>query len=169
MAGKSIAIVYEQTSKDLTAKSKGLRWLSAQMEHQTDDCQEWPFYRSEKGYGRLTIGGHRLRTHRLVCYWAFGTPPIEGMHAAHSCGNPACVNKKHLRWASLHENEQDKSGYMTLPGSQHWCAKIDEASVSEVRRLIASGRHHKVVAEETGVSIFSVRDIAKGKTWAWLK
>lgn len=74
----------------------------------TPDCILWPYAQMTKGYGAIGMGGKKISTSRLMCLQAHGEPLVEGVGAAHSCGNKLCINPRHLRWATQKENEADK-------------------------------------------------------------
>jgi hypothetical protein len=169
MAKFTSTAIYERTAIDDPRQSKCLRWLADAVQTPTDECREWPFDKGRKGYGRLKRQNTVIRPHRMVCYWAHGKPESEDMHAAHSCNNRACVNPRHLRWASLEDNERDKSGFRALQGSDHWSAKLDAAAVKKARGLLAEGLSRVDVADQLGVSMDAIKDIDTGRTWAWLE
>lgn len=73
----------------------------------TDDCVEWLFSKNSKGYGLVSVDGKVRTTHSVVCERHNGPRPT-GYHAAHRCGTKACINYRHLRWATPKENEADK-------------------------------------------------------------
>lgn len=80
-------------------------WIRRAIMVDTDDCQEFPFGRSEKGYGRVRFeGSDRSAPHVALLLSGQAQPPAPGNRALHSCDNPPCVNLKHLRWGSQSEN-----------------------------------------------------------------
>lgn len=97
-----------------TSKSKAIPTLLSLSSLDTDDCIEWPFGRDRDGYGVFYLspnGDRRQRktsANRAVSLLTFGDPPADGMHAAHSCHNRSCINPRHLRWATVQENIDDR-------------------------------------------------------------
>lgn len=154
----------------LMEKGKNLRWLNeVAVPFVGDECLPWPFDRSVKGYGRVTVKGRKRAAHRVVCEIAHGPAPQPEFDAAHRCGNGhlGCVNPAHIRWATRLENINEKNDHGTMArGSRNGNAKLDEACVAEIKRM--SGMKLKEVAEMFDVSMTTVSDIRRGKIWAWL-
>lgn len=140
---------------------KVMLWIrDVALPYQGDDCLIWPFHRERTGYGRFGQGPkRRIFAHRYICEWINGPPPTAEHHAAHSCGNgrEGCVNRRHLRWATPIENQQD--------GRQYPARKMGMAKASEIRAL-KGVLTEDTVAAKYGVSERTVRRIFQGQIWA---
>lgn len=136
--------------------------------YQGDDCLIWPFSTSA-GYGSIKINGKTEHVHRLVCETAHGQPPEGKPQAAHFCGNRRCVAQKHIRWASLSENQIDKWGHGRMSfGEHHGNSKLTESDVRKIRSM-KGRRTGDEIAEIFGISAAWVSQIHRGIAWAWLK
>lgn len=131
------------------------------------DCLIWP-YSTVKGYGQIRVSGKMALVHRIVCESRNGAPPTPEHEAAHSCGNRACVNPRHLRWATPAENSADKIIHGThTRGELNPRAKITEAMAVEIRVL--RGVDTQVsIAKRFGLSQQTVSQIQSGKLWSFL-
>jgi hypothetical protein len=102
----------------------------------SEDCCLWPFAIHSTGYGITPIQGKQTHMHSYVCELAHGIKPKRGMHAAHRCGVRACVNPKHLRWATPAENSADRILHGTmLRGCKSPSSKLTEQDVRDIRNL----------------------------------
>ena len=131
-----------------------------------DACIEWPLHRSAKGYGRTTRDGVQIDAHRLVCILAHGTPPSDKHFACHSCDNPSCINKHHLRWDTHQGNIADRQQRnRQMHGSRHYKAKLTEDDVRDIRSRLLKGESEQALAIEYGVTHGSIWFIRNGVTW----
>lgn len=134
--------------------------LTEMSSRDTDDCVDWPYGRSN-GYGRI----RGTLTHIAVCEQTHGPRP-DGMEAAHHCGNPLCVNARHIRWATPLENIADKVAHGTQGrGETVATAKLTEQKVRSIRRRCAEGEAHTELAREFGVSHTAIHLIHTRQTW----
>jgi hypothetical protein len=144
------------------------RFILDAVDSSTDDCILWPFSRVPGGYGRITIGGKKHNVHRLVHQLVTGETG-EGFDAAHMpviCHNRACVNPRHLRWATRAENEADKHLDGTdAKGEDNGRAVLTEADALTIYRN-AGGESQRVLAARHGVSQQTVCKIQTGRNWS---
>lgn len=139
-------------------------WAQAAVHYTGDDCLLWPFGKTN-GYGALGANGAKAQAHRFVCELAHGKPPRDGLDCAHSCGNRACCNPRHLRWASRAENEADKKAHGTSnSGERHGLSKLTEADVRSIRSL-AGSMTQRAIAARYGVGSDQISRIINGKRW----
>lgn len=102
--------------------------------HNSDECLIWPFGKTAAGYG-VIMRGKTTFVHHIACGHLNGPRP-DGHEAAHSCGNPSCVNPSHLRWATPHENALDKREHGTIPrGETHHWARLTDQQAERILKL----------------------------------
>jgi hypothetical protein len=126
-----------------------------------DECLPFPFAKA-KGYGYFWHAGVKYAAHRYVCQGTHGAPPSGRYAAAHACGNPACVNPRHLTWKTYAENEADKLAHGTYFKRSN---KLTSADVVAIRQTEGT---HTSVAAEYGVSRRLVGMIKSRKLWSWV-
>lgn len=153
-----------------TPNGEPLRFLfETALQHQSDDCLLWPYNKTGDGYPVLRYKGRVKKGHRLLCAAAHGEQPsAERREVAHGCGNPACVNPRHLRWATPKENQADKIAHGTTNrGERQWGSKLTAKDVLEIRAL--KGKVSRgVIAKRYGVGRPAIDKIHWGQRWAWL-
>lgn len=131
----------------------------------TEQCILWPFALQPTGYARIGLQGKSYYAHRVVCVEAHGPPPSSEHEAAHSCGNRACMNPKHLSWKTSKDNHADRREHGTiLSGEKHNEAKLTWAQVDEIRSKQGS-KSQVALADEYGVTPSLICRILKGKIW----
>lgn len=118
-----------------------------------DDCWLWRGALNNRGYGRLTRGGH-VYAHRYVYELERGPIPT-GMQLDHLCRTPACVNPAHLEPVTGTENVRRGRG-----------AKLTPAAAFLIRLTRATTTlSHAKIAEMVGVSAPIVTRVLTGETW----
>ncbi len=142
---------------------KGITFLNATLLSDSDDCIEWPFYRMKNGYGQVGLHTGMALAHRKMCEMAHGRPH-DGQQAAHSCGNRACVNPKHLRWADQAQNEADKLQHGTW-FSRMGGAKLEADTVRAIRAMFSAGTSNREISDHFAVPHKTVGNITSGRTW----
>ena len=131
---------------------------------ETDECIIWPFSKTPAGYPKITINSRSRLLHRVICEEQHGPPLSVNYHAAHSCGNPSCVNKRHLSWKTPKQNCADKLKH----GTQHRGENVYNASMSNevARKIKFDQRRNRVIANHYGVREDVVCNIKRGKSYS---
>jgi hypothetical protein len=149
--------------------------LELLLTRETDDCVLWPHSRHGFGYGQIrgpaAAKASTGLVHIIACTRRHGPRPSPQHQVAHSCGNPPCMNYRHLRWATRAENEADKILHGTATrGERSPVRKLGAGEVREIRRLAIEGRlTQRAIGAMFGVSQSSVSLIARRINWATLE
>lgn len=131
-----------------------------------DDCWEWRAYRMPAGYGVFAVRHGDVRFAHRVSWELINGPIPAGMVVCHRCDNPPCVNPDHLFLGTIAENNADmRAKKRHKIGERHGSAKLTEAEVQTIRRLLTSGASQRSIAARFGVGQMSISDIARGVTW----
>lgn len=152
------------------ARLRQWSFLIAAQDADCDQCILWPFGKMGRGYGSVMNldTGRVMGAHRVACERANGKPPTPKHHAAHRCGNPGCINPKHLRWATARENAADKRLHGTdNNGERHGIASLTNRQAAEIRRRLrhAVRGDQRRIADEYGVSPMVVSQVARGASY----
>lgn len=110
----------------------------------TAQCILWPFGLNGMGYGHFRRDGRTTYAHSAVCILAHGPRP-RGNVTAHSCGKPACVNPRHLRWATQFDNAIDRARHGRGGLVPEVRAAIREASGKQADIAKRFGVHYATV------------------------
>lgn len=155
-----------------TSKGQPIDWLTSALLAQSDECQEWPYARTQAGYGQVRIQGKLYSTHRLALVRSgHPEPDAPNNHALHSCDNPPCVNPRHLRWGSHAENQAEKASRGRAPqGAGSALSKLTEVQVRDIQSRNYSIRGmQSIVAREFGVTQPHISRLISGERWSYLK
>lgn len=125
-------------------------------------------FEQRMGYGSFTARKFNIvnqRAHR-VSYKIYCHDIDESQHVLHRCDTPPCINPDHLFLGSWQENMDDKvSKLRQNRGDTHGRSKIKEA---DALAIIKDNRKQKDIAEQYGVSVPTISDIKRGKSWKHL-
>lgn len=135
------------------------------------ECWVWMRHRNNHGYGKLTINGRGVFSHRLSYELSIGPIPDDKI-VLHRCDNPACINPSHLKLGSQSDNMKDcyRKGRSSVrphscPGETNPAAKLTSEQVAEIRFLLREGKSQDAIASEFGVSQSQISNINLGKQW----
>lgn len=150
-------------------RGAALKWIAESANYKDDGCLTWPFCISPDGYGRVHYAGTQSTASRVMCVFAHGEPPTPFHQAAHSCGRGhlGCVNPKHLRWATVQENQIERAAHGTSNrGERQHKSVLTEAMVLRIKASQNVSAMNMSVA--LGVSYSSVKHVQDGHSWLWV-
>lgn len=106
-----------------------------------------------------------MGSHRASYIIFKGEIPL-GMDICHTCDNRQCINPDHLFLGTRQENMIDcmLKGRMSV-GGKHYCTKLTEENVREIRKLREERKTYVEIADQFGIAQESVYDICKRRTW----
>lgn len=106
-----------------------------------------------------------VRANRLS--WRLYCGPLSSdEHVLHHCDNRVCVNPDHLFKGDQAANMQDKVAKGRQDrGELHGMSKLSE---DEARAIILDTRLYREIAADFGVSLPTISDIKRGRSWAHL-
>lgn len=111
----------------------------------------------------------QIKVHALVL-GAFHGPRPEGHVARHLDGNAMNNHWRNLCWGTSQENSDDMRRHGTmLFGERSPTAKLTEAKVRQIRRLLAKRVRQADIAARFGISSQQVNNINCGRAWTHVK
>lgn len=146
-----------------------LKWIRDHAAYGGDDCIKWPFEVTRYGYGTVKHNGKKRVASRVMCEVAHGEPLLVNYEAAHSCGNGhlACMNQKHLRWATKGENMKDAIRHGTCRRGRLKIAKVTEKQVEQILSLRGK-KKQKEIGEMFGITQAHVAKIHTRGLWGYV-
>lgn len=143
-------------------------WSKVDMSNR-EGCWEWQGAISKNGYGSFGLNGRAQTASRLAYWIANGEYPGK-QFVLHKCDNRKCVNPAHLYLGDVKQNSKDmvdrgrwRGGDSS--GSKNGNAKLTEADIVEIRKLIAAGYNNKQIAKTFGVTHQMISKIRLGHFW----
>jgi HNH endonuclease len=141
----------------------GYRLLPGRVLRPYPDKDGYPFVRLTDPDGEK----HNIRVSRLVCQAAHGSPPEEGMEAAHLNNIKTDNRPSNLEWKTHLDNVQQalKDGLRNPPhGEQCSWSKLNEVAV-RVIRWFSGKRSQRDVGRAYGIKQAYVSRIQSGERW----
>lgn len=134
----------------------------------TDGCWIWTGSHISTGYGSFEFPEGSQLAHRVAYVIAYGS--THGMCVLHRCDNRSCVRPEHLFLGTPKDNTHDmiEKGRFAR-GELHGCAKLTEASVVKIKRLIEAGLTNVAIASRFGVTDKNISLIRRGVHWTHVK
>lgn len=145
-----------------------LRWLTASVSEETEDCIIWPFKVGNHGYGTLNYDKSYMLAHHVVLILHNRSLPIGLEETRHTCDNKRCVNNRHLIVGTPKDNAQDrvKAG-TTNPGSKRRNAKLTEDDVIKIRETPEYWGVCTALAKKYEVSVGLISSIRRMDQKRW--
>lgn len=142
-------------------------WEKVDKSSGEDACWLWTGYcDNKKGYGRIRWRGRPHVASRVAWEIAHGIPD-DDLFVLHSCDNPRCVNPAHLFLGTNQDNIDDrerKNRNRPPRGEKHWCSKLTDSQVLEIRSRYAAGEtNQRQLGREYGVSGVQIGNIIHNK------
>jgi hypothetical protein len=148
---------------------RGIRTLRALIADDTDDCIIWPLGLTSTGYGKVKYQGKTRGAHNVALELTVGPKPDDKDCAAHYCRNRACINPRHVRWATTLENVLDKERDGTVArGDRTRRAVLTADIVRLIRSLSYTGSSPTQISRALGLDNGTVRDVIFRRTWRWV-
>lgn len=133
-------------------------------------CWPWLAAKLVVGYGSVREPGTRrqIGAHRLAYTLTYGPIPA-GHDVMHTCDQRDCCNPAHLVAGTRKVNMRDcVAKGRQQHGETHSQAKLTTATVLKIAERYADGEQLKEIATDLGVSLTTVADIIRGRTWKHL-
>jgi len=133
-----------------------------------DDCWEWQGSKSFDGYGRLSVSGKTIASHRISWVISNGKIPKD-LCVLHRCDNPGCVNPNHLFLGTRKDNVYDamrKNRRANVQGENAGNSKLTEKDVISIREEYrAGGISQNQLARKYNVTQANIWMVIHRKSW----
>jgi hypothetical protein len=144
-----------------TAAISPMDRLMRRAERQSNGCLLWkgPLH---NGYGRISLCGENVSTHRLM-FTLLNGPIPDDLFVCHKCDDPRCINPEHLFLGTPADNSTDMVVKGRSPrGRRNANARLSDDVVREIR---ASKDSLSVLGRKYGVSPSTISNARRGDRW----
>lgn len=123
------------------------------------ECIVWTGLLATNGYGKISINGKTISTHRMAYILEYGHIP-DGLVVRHLCNIKSCINTNHLQLGTQAENMMD-----VLNSDHNSFAKLTTKQVKDIKKMLSNGENKEKIANLFDVSYHSIYRIATNRTW----
>ena len=141
-----------------------LQRLNARSYRTSCGCQLWLGYTDALGYGRIGVDGKVERTHRAAWKARHGRIP-RGKQVLHHCDIPSCIADRCLFLGNPKINSDDKIAKGRLNDRSGELNPNRKLSKSDVKKIRADRRIHRLIALDYGVTRSMISAIKRGDFW----
>jgi len=132
-----------------------------------NSCWLWQGNMHWNGYGRINWGKtERYFAHR-ISYMIYNGFIPQGKVIRHTCDNPHCINPKHLVMGTQADNLKDMA-----KRNRHGMSKLNPEAVKVIKWMLKYKNYHGLaskLARLHDVTPYTIHDIKRNKSWAWVK
>jgi hypothetical protein len=141
--------------------------------HTDEDCWNWNGYKTESGYGVVSINAVPYRVHRLS-YWIYREYAQGNLLVAsdkyilHKCDNRCCINPSHLYLGTAQQNADDikmRGRRHDTKGAKNGASILDVAAVKRIRLLHSGGMNQREIGRAMRLDYKHVNLIVNRKIW----
>lgn len=155
-------------NKQLSNKTDEQRFLE-KIVIMEDGCWHWNALRDKNGYGKFSIKGKSIRSHRFAYQTWIGPIPNK-MLVCHKCDCPPCVNPEHLFLGTEKDNANDmcsKNRQHRMIGSINPQSKLTENMVREIKLELKNNYNGLlgILAKKYNVNKTVIHKIKDGLIW----
>ncbi len=132
----------------LAAAAPGSRpaFLAAALTADTDECILWPF---DTGRPIVRLDGRNQHVTAVMATITHGCRPSPSHQTHQTCGQPSCVNPRHIIWRKAQSPSQ----------------RLDADKVRLIRQLHAEGTTQTALAKRFGVAMQTINYVVRRITW----
>ena len=170
-------MVFLATNQKLTKEQRVDAFWSKVLKKDMQECWPWLAGQNQKNYALFWTGKRTEHAHRFSLELSLGRRLRKGEHALHKCDNPSCVNPNHLFVGTNMDNIQDKvkkgrqrggAGANAAKGERHPKAKLKNADIFQIRKMIMEGKTPSEISRLYSVTIALICMIRDRKIWRHL-
>lgn len=145
-------------NNDLMIQARFWQHVNVVPQSNSQHCWLWTASTLPNGYGIASVGsGKNQLAHRFI---AGLREDITDKVVMHICDNPGCVRPDHLVVGTQQDNMSD------MYDKQRQNSKLTPAAVRDIRSRSLTRKEY---AAKYQISLYTVGEVQKGKTWSWVK